>query len=342
MQAFDAMDARQKVKDTFALKRQLREMQRLGMPLPRGARQVLHSGEQAAARPNTCPASTARSPIHAAMTIMPLHTGAWVRDDFAASVPVLDLGKAAPKQKQPRDQWRPSVRDASVGQAEFVPEFLLSTATEHVAGGQASKQERAAVTWRTTSSLVSGIPLAMSYNAAMMAVDPITSIQSNVGHDRVQKGDEASAADTQLPCHQLQPCHPHTGAPFACLIDEEGPEKHTAAYTAAYSEAARTCVTLERDGRARELDDQAIGPLDEESQKLAAVSKGLLKRAADLLGQAEDFQQAVGQAAGQPPDSEKFHVSHTGVGATSSTGIPKQHELTQEENGLLQDLMAAL
>ena len=342
MQAFDAIDERQKIKDTFALKRQLRELQRLGMPLPQGARQVLHSREQAKARPNTCPASTARSPVHVAMPIMPLHTGALVRVDFAASIPVLDQGKAAPKQTQPRDQWRPIVRDTSVGQAEFVPAFLQSTVTEHVAGGQASKQERAAVTWRTTPPLVSGIPLAMSYNAAMLAVDPITSIPSNVGHDRVQKGDEASAADTQLPYHQLRPCHPHTGGPLACLLDEQGPEKHTTAYTAAYSEAARTAVTLERDGRARELDDQAIGLLDEESQKLSAVSKGLLKRAADLLGQSDDFQQAVGQAAGQPPASEKFHVSQTGVDAASSTGIPKQHALTQEENGLLQELIAAL
>lgn len=355
MQAFDATEECQKVRERFALKRQLREQQRLGMPLPRDVRWVLHSSGRATARPNTCPASTAGTYLAVGMLGQPVHTDAWIRKEIGAFIPVSEMGHTAHKHLQPSDKQiddrQPEgIQNAGMHRDHPVPQFFRPAAVDAESGATGVPD---ALSWRTTSPPLSGIPQPPSVDTAadMAALNPRLSGKSR---DRCKGGEgfKGTTPHAEAPCQPMLFCGKQVQEPATTYIndyEDEGMYGTSVPNVVPSVVCAKdaTVHKLGADVNAPSLiDDQGLGHLDEESQRLATMSQGLLKRAAELLGQSEEFEHAVEHAVEQ---TAALKLESTFQSPIQIAAVPFQNgthtvddELTPDEKGLLQDLIAAV
>lgn len=351
MQAFDATEECQKVKERFAFKRQLREQQRLGMPLPRGVRWVLHSSERATARPNTCPPSVACNHFAVAMPGEPLHTGTWIHEEIGAFVPVSDMRNTAhrylqPGGKQIEGKRMEGMKNVGVHHDHPVPQVFRPAAIASEAGPRGVPD---ALSCRTTSPLVSGVSRPVSVNAAA-AMASLNHRLPTKSRDRCRGGEDVrgTAADTEAPCHPMLYCDQQmldTATTYVNDHADEGMRGISAPYIApsvVSTKASSVHKLGENFNAAPVVDDQVLGHLDEESRRLAEMSQGLLKRAAELLGQSEEFEHAVELTSKLRLGSTVQHPNHITAAPFPHGTHTTDYELTPDEKGLLQDLIAAV
>eukprot|EP00892_Ulva_mutabilis_P000522 jgi/Ulvmu1/10470/UM064_0007.1 len=346
-QVFDGPEERKKVIDRFALKRQLRELQRLGMPLPCGARQVLHSTDGAPARPSTCPARAPGNAPHACVPLQPLHAGAWVREEIGgSSVGRPHLAKTAAACRLLMEQQCHSSKSAGPASNNAMPDFFRP-ASGSKAGDGTIAGGGGVMTWRATSPLLSGICDAVP---GTVATSGEAGSQSGVQHKQFHKMDVGLALPRDPRDVRIQrdsgigQCGPDTVVTERTQLHVRHNDKRSSEVSEAAADLCAMHLTEDSPAQPSVLEDERIlGQLGEESKQLAEMSKGLLKRAADLLGQSEAFEQAVERAVAQ-----ESNIQGAGAGSAqvdtelAAVAIREEHELTQDEQGLLQDLLAAV